>query len=223
MNEAKMRVREADGLGLATRERERPIEMAGPETLGMLLDRTPQDSWQAEWECSDEEGWDPDDSAELDASETDWNEAPERIRPPRPAPRAKAPASQMPFGEPPSFLLTPALRFEPAPERAVQRADPLSPERRSALMAKVKSAKTKPELALRDALRAARLTGYRLAPKNLPGKPDFAFGKARVAVFVDGCFWHGCSSCYRQPEGNKEWVFGFSCGMGFGNNGQKGR
>ena len=35
-------------------------------------------------------------------------------------------------------------------------------------------------------------------------KPDFVFPKARVAVFVDGCFWHGCPRCYQQPRQNAE-------------------
>lgn len=37
---------------------------------------------------------------------------------------------------------------------------------------------------------------------NMPGKPDFVFRRVRVAVFVDGCFWHGCSRCKRPPKSN---------------------
>jgi DNA mismatch endonuclease (patch repair protein) len=37
----------------------------------------------------------------------------------------------------------------------------------------------------------------------LPGKPDFAFPKQKVAVFVDGCFWHGCPKCYTRPKTNR--------------------
>jgi DNA mismatch endonuclease (patch repair protein) len=45
------------------------------------------------------------------------------------------------------------------------------------------------------------VTGWR---RNRPivGKPDFVFPKAKVAVFVDGCFWHGCPKCYRAPKSN---------------------
>jgi DNA mismatch endonuclease, patch repair protein len=50
---------------------------------------------------------------------------------------------------------------------------------------------TKPEVALRRALRAERLLGYRVDAKELPGRPDVVFRKARVAVFCDGDFWHG--------------------------------
>lgn len=38
----------------------------------------------------------------------------------------------------------------------------------------------------------------------LPGKPDFTFPKQRIAVFVDGCFWHRCPNCYHKPATNAE-------------------
>nr|NLI49831.1 DNA mismatch endonuclease Vsr [Propionibacterium sp.] len=69
--------------------------------------------------------------------------------------------------------------------------DSLTPERRSRLMARVRQKNTGPELALRAALRAAGLVGYRLHRRDLPGRPDLAYGRWRVAVFVDGAFWHG--------------------------------
>ncbi|WP_240772896.1 very short patch repair endonuclease [Phragmitibacter flavus] len=40
--------------------------------------------------------------------------------------------------------------------------------------------------------------------QRLKVRPDFVFRKARVAVFVDGCFWHGCPKCYVSPKGNQE-------------------
>lgn len=58
-------------------------------------------------------------------------------------------------------------------------------------MAAIRSKNTKPELALRKALREAGATGYRLHRKDVPGRPDLAFIRWRVAVFVDGVFWHG--------------------------------
>jgi DNA mismatch endonuclease, patch repair protein len=58
-------------------------------------------------------------------------------------------------------------------------------------MAAIRSRDTRPELALRQALHAARLSGYRCHPKSLPGKPDIAFIRWKVAIFVDGAFWHG--------------------------------
>lgn len=54
---------------------------------------------------------------------------------------------------------------------------------------------TGPELALRSALRAAGLKGYRVNLKGVPGRPDVAFVRARLAIFVHGCFWHRCRLC----------------------------
>jgi DNA mismatch endonuclease (patch repair protein) len=54
---------------------------------------------------------------------------------------------------------------------------------------------TGPEIRLRSALRRAGLTGYRVAPKGLPGRPDIAFTKHKLALFVHGCYWHRCPHC----------------------------
>jgi DNA mismatch endonuclease (patch repair protein) len=37
------------------------------------------------------------------------------------------------------------------------------------------------------------------------GRPDFAFRKPKLAIFVDGCFWHGCPRCFRAPQTFKEY------------------
>ena len=58
-------------------------------------------------------------------------------------------------------------------------------------MAAIRAKNTKPELELRAALRQAGATGYRLHRKDIPGRPDIAFMRWGVAVFVDGVFWHG--------------------------------
>lgn len=52
-------------------------------------------------------------------------------------------------------------------------------------------------------LRAKRITGWR---RHLPltGRPDFAFPSKRVAVFVDGCFWHGCPKHFKAPVSRAE-------------------
>jgi len=52
-------------------------------------------------------------------------------------------------------------------------------------------------------LRREKIPGWR-RHLQLPGKPDFAFPKNKVAVFVDGCFWHGCPKCYTRPKTNRE-------------------
>jgi DNA mismatch endonuclease (patch repair protein) len=59
------------------------------------------------------------------------------------------------------------------------------------------------EYALLILLRSERIVGWR-RHLPLPGKPDFAFPKQRVAVFVDGCFWHGCPKCYTRPKTNRK-------------------
>jgi DNA mismatch endonuclease (patch repair protein) len=42
-------------------------------------------------------------------------------------------------------------------------------------------------------------------PIGVPGTPDFYFGQVRLAVFVDGCFWHGCRHCCRFPKKNSDY------------------
>ena len=54
---------------------------------------------------------------------------------------------------------------------------------------------TKPELALRKALRAIGLPGYRLHWKKVPGRPDIAYPGRKIAIFVNGCYWHRCPHC----------------------------
>ncbi len=52
---------------------------------------------------------------------------------------------------------------------------------------------------LRALLIQAGLRGWRMYPPGLPGKPDFLFPDARLVVFVDGCYWHGCPACGHGP------------------------
>lgn len=66
----------------------------------------------------------------------------------------------------------------------------MDPATRHRVMASIRKKDTKPELALRSALWAAGLRGWR-CHAALPGSPDIAFGRYRVAVFVDGVWWHG--------------------------------
>jgi DNA mismatch endonuclease (patch repair protein) len=83
-------------------------------------------------------------------------------------------------------------------------ADFLSKEKRSALMATIRAKGNKDtELALIKLFREHGITGWR-RHLDVFGKPDFAFRKKRLAVFVDGCFWHGCPRCYRRPESNRK-------------------
>jgi DNA mismatch endonuclease (patch repair protein) len=82
-------------------------------------------------------------------------------------------------------------------------ADIISPQARSALMAKVRSAGNKStEKRVEAALRKAGVKGWKKHPKNIAGRPDFYFSKAKLVVFVDGCFWHSCPRCGRLPASN---------------------
>lgn len=66
---------------------------------------------------------------------------------------------------------------------------------------------TGPELAIRRLLHAAGLR-YRVDRAPVPGlrrRADIVFGPARVVVFVDGCFWHGCPEHPSWPAANGEW------------------
>ncbi len=77
---------------------------------------------------------------------------------------------------------------------------------RSAIMRAVKNRRVKAtELSLRARLVAAGIRGWRMYARDLPGTPDFIFPAARVAIFVDGCFWHGCPHCYRRPQSSQRY------------------
>jgi DNA mismatch endonuclease Vsr len=71
---------------------------------------------------------------------------------------------------------------------------------KSEQMARVRSTNTHPELLLRRALWRMGVR-YRVHLK-VPGTPDIAFIGPRIAVFVDGCFWHGCPNHYTSPAAN---------------------
>lgn len=73
----------------------------------------------------------------------------------------------------------------------------------AARMAKVPLKHSGPELALRRALTAAGFR-YRLHPADLPGRPDIANKSRKIAIFVDGCFWHGCPEHFRLPKTRTE-------------------
>lgn len=79
-------------------------------------------------------------------------------------------------------------------------------EKRSAVMARVKSKDTSPEKAVRRIL--TRLGArYRLHRKDLPGNPDIVMPGRKLAIFVHGCFWHGhdCARGARVPKANRDY------------------
>lgn len=65
----------------------------------------------------------------------------------------------------------------------------------SRAMSANKAKDTKPELALRKFLWKNGLRGYRLHWKKVPGRPDIVYSKKKIAIFVNGCFWHRCPNC----------------------------
>jgi DNA mismatch endonuclease (patch repair protein) len=84
-------------------------------------------------------------------------------------------------------------------------ADLMSKETRSRVMSRIRSRDTKPELALRRALFAAGVRGWRCHPKRVAGRPDLAFIRWRVAVFVDGRFWHGHPDYFTPGKSGEYW------------------
>ena len=83
--------------------------------------------------------------------------------------------------------------------------DFLEPEVRSRIMSRIGSKDTKPELTLRRGLWAAGIRGWRCHRKGLPGKPDLSFGPTKVAVFVDGGFWHGHPDHFTSGKSGEYW------------------
>lgn len=73
----------------------------------------------------------------------------------------------------------------------------------SAQMQRMPTRNTKPEVALRRELHSRGIR-FRIHGA-LPGRPDVVLVRPRVAVFVDGCFWHGCPQHGALPRNNREW------------------
>lgn len=67
---------------------------------------------------------------------------------------------------------------------------------------------TMPERILRKKLWECGLRGYRIHSKDVPGRPDIAFKRQKVAIFVHGCFWHRCAICRLPlPKSNRAfWI-----------------
>jgi DNA mismatch endonuclease, patch repair protein len=83
--------------------------------------------------------------------------------------------------------------------------DFLSPQTRSRVMSRIRSKDTKPELLLRRELHRQGIRGWRCHAKAVAGKPDIAFTRWRVAVFVDGCFWHGHPDFFTPGKSGAYW------------------
>ena len=81
--------------------------------------------------------------------------------------------------------------------------DRVTKEKRSEMMAAVKGrGNLTTEVALMKILKKEKITGWRSHYDRVEGRPDFAFPKQRVAIFIDGCFWHGCKKHATIPKTN---------------------
>lgn len=87
-------------------------------------------------------------------------------------------------------------------------ADCFSKEKRSQVMAQIRSRGTQPEARLGALLRLWLSDEIILeSPSNVTGKPDYVIERLKLAIFLDGCFFHGCPKHYRQPDQNKDyWI-----------------
>lgn len=80
--------------------------------------------------------------------------------------------------------------------------DVFTRKKRSEVMSRIRGrGNSSTELRMREILRRAGLTGWR-RHQPLPGRPDFIFRRFRLAIFVDGCFWHQCPRCGNLPANN---------------------
>ena len=70
------------------------------------------------------------------------------------------------------------------------------------------SGNTTTEIFFRNILKKYKVRGWHSKSSNVYGRPDFVFLKLRIAVFLDGCFWHGCPKClFKKPKSNSDfWI-----------------
>jgi DNA mismatch endonuclease (patch repair protein) len=88
--------------------------------------------------------------------------------------------------------------------------DVFTPEKRSQVMARIRGSGNKDtELRLMALFREHKITGWRRNRRAVFGRPDFVFPKKKLAVFVDGCFWHrhpGCRFAYTPKSRLDFWL-----------------
>jgi DNA mismatch endonuclease (patch repair protein) len=86
--------------------------------------------------------------------------------------------------------------------------DVFTPIKRSMIMSRIRSRDTTPERRVRDVMHSLRFK-FREYESSLPGKPDIALTRRKIALFVHGCFWHQHRGCSRQflPKSNRNyWI-----------------
>jgi len=69
-------------------------------------------------------------------------------------------------------------------------------------MSQIRGTRTKPELIVKENTDGRKL---RYQPTGIPERPDFANKSKKIALFIDGCFWHKCPRCYKPPKSNKKY------------------
>lgn len=74
----------------------------------------------------------------------------------------------------------------------------------SAHMRGIRTKRTGLECRVRSVLRRMQLR-FRGNVTALPGTPDIVLEELQLAIFINGCFWHGCSRCFRPPKHNRKW------------------
>ena len=75
----------------------------------------------------------------------------------------------------------------------------------SKIMSSIRGKNTQPEIIVRKMLFNRGYKGYRIHYKKVPGSPDVVFTKKKLAIFINGCFWHQCPTCrLLLPKSNKE-------------------
>ncbi|MDO9302174.1 MAG: very short patch repair endonuclease [Anaerolineales bacterium] len=85
--------------------------------------------------------------------------------------------------------------------------DKYSREKRSEIMSSVKSVGTSLENYFCSALEKGEILGFKRNYKDIFGHPDFVFEKEKIVIFIDSCFWHGCSSHLRMPSSRQDyWI-----------------
>ena len=84
--------------------------------------------------------------------------------------------------------------------------DRVSRKVRSKIMSRIRGKNSKPELLLRKSLFNAGYR-YRISYRIDGYRPDIVLISDRIAIFVDGCFWHKCPRCYSEPKSNRRyWI-----------------
>lgn len=84
-------------------------------------------------------------------------------------------------------------------------ADKLTKEQRSYCMSRIRSKWTKQERTIHSYLKGNKIH-HKMHPE-LMGNPDILLNKINAVIFLQGCFWHKCPKCYKEPKSNKDyWI-----------------